>query len=75
MKKLLLQARNEGFKHFKLKAGLGLETDRKRLTFVRDTVGEDAILMVDVNQLWDVDEAIAYMKQLADLKLWCVIMI
>ena len=29
--------------------------------------------MVDVNQLWDVDEAIEYMKHLADLKLWYVI--
>ncbi len=28
--------------------------------------------MVDVNQLWDVEEAIEYMKQLADLKIWCV---
>jgi hypothetical protein len=28
--------------------------------------------MADVNQLWDVDEAIEYMKKLADLKLWYV---
>jgi L-alanine-DL-glutamate epimerase-like enolase superfamily enzyme len=40
------------------------------LGFVREVVGDDGILMVDVNQLWDVDEAIEYMKHLADLKLW-----
>ena len=63
---------DQGFRHFKLKAGLGLEADRKRLGFVREVVGDEGILMVDVNQLWDVDEAIEYMKQLADLKLWYV---
>ncbi len=69
---MLHKATKEGFKHFKLKAGLGLETDRKRLGFVREVVGEDGILMVDVNQIWDVDEAIEYMKNFADLKLWLV---
>jgi L-galactonate dehydratase len=69
---LLASARAQGFKHFKLKAGLGLETDRKRLGLVREVGGEDAVLMVDVNQIWDVDEAIEYMKQLADLKLWFI---
>ncbi|KAH8816076.1 enolase C-terminal domain-like protein [Xylogone sp. PMI_703] len=72
VQRLLLQARKQGFKHFKLKAGLGLEADRKRLGFVRETAGEDAVLMVDVNQLWDVDEAIEYMKELADFKLWFI---
>lgn len=72
VRELLKKATNEGFRHFKLKAGLGLETDRKRLGFVREVVGEEGVLMVDVNQLWDVDEAIEYMKQLADLKLWFI---
>lgn len=70
VRQLLLDATKQGFRHFKLKAGLGLETDRRRLGFVREVVGDSAVLMVDVNQLWDVDEAIAYMKQLADLKIW-----
>lgn len=65
----------QGFRYFKLKAGLGLEADRKRLGFVRDTIGRHGTLMVDVNQLWDVDEAIDYMKNLADLKLWYVAVI
>jgi len=37
---------------------------------VREVAGQDAVLMVDVNQLWDVDEAIEYMKNLAHLNLW-----
>lgn len=77
MRELLYEATKQGFKHFKLKAGLGLEVDRKRLGLVRDVVGKEGILMVDVNQLWDVDVAIEYMKQLADLKIWyiCVVII
>lgn len=72
MRELLKNAMKQGFRHFKLKAGLGIEADRKRLGFVREVVGDEGILMVDVNQLWDVDQAIEYMKQLAYLKLWCV---
>jgi L-alanine-DL-glutamate epimerase-like enolase superfamily enzyme len=51
----LKKAVDAGFRHFKLKAGLGLETDRKRLGMVRKVAGESAVLMVDVNQIWDVD--------------------
>ena len=68
VRKLIREATDQGFKHFKLKVGLGLENDRKRLGLVRETVGEGAVLYTDCNQLWDVDEAIEYMKQLADLK-------
>lgn len=51
----LQKAVQTGFKHFKLKVGQGLETDRKRLGMVRKVAGDDAVIMTDVNQLWDVD--------------------
>lgn len=70
VKALINKAVGEGFRHFKLKVGLGVEADRKRLGLVRETVGDDGVLMADVNQLWDVDEAVEYMKQLSDMKLW-----
>lgn len=73
VRELLQNAVKQGFRHFKLKAGLGVEADRRRLGFVRDAVGDEGTLMVDVNQLWDVDEAIDYMKQLVDFKLWFVL--
>ena len=72
VRQLLQEATQQGFRHFKLKAGLGLETDRKRLSLVREVAGDEAVLMVDVNQIWDVPEAIEYMKQLSDLKLWFI---
>jgi L-galactonate dehydratase len=49
VRNLLKQATDQGFKHFKLKVGLGLETDRKRLGLVREVVGEDGVLMVGLN--------------------------
>lgn len=72
VKALLREAADQGFRHFKLKAGLGIETDRKRLSLVREAAGPETVLMVDVNQVWDVDEAIEYMKHLADFKLWFI---
>ncbi|GMK54053.1 hypothetical protein CspeluHIS016_0106390 [Cutaneotrichosporon spelunceum] len=67
----LRKAVDAGFKHFKLKVGQGLEVDRKRLGMVR-RISPDAVIMTDVNQLWDVDYAIEYMPKLADLGLWFI---
>ena len=39
-------AKKAGFNHFKLKAGLGYENDRKRIELVRKEAGPGAILMV-----------------------------
>lgn len=51
----LKKAVDEGFRHFKLKVGLGYDVDRKRLGMVRKIAGPDAVIYTDVNQLWDVD--------------------
>lgn len=51
----LQDAVNAGFRHFKLKVGLGLDVDRKRLGMVRRIAGDEAVIYTDVNQLWDVD--------------------
>ncbi|KAK5168854.1 uncharacterized protein LTR77_006163 [Saxophila tyrrhenica] len=64
VRKLLREATDQGFKHFKLKVGLGQDVDRKRLGLVREAVGDEGVLMTDVNQLWDVDIAIEYMSEL-----------
>ncbi|KPI41910.1 L-galactonate dehydratase [Cyphellophora attinorum] len=68
----LKKAVTQGFKHFKIKGAQGVEADRKRLSLVREIVGPSAVLMVDVNQIWDVDEAITYMKNFSDLGLWFI---
>ncbi len=62
------QVKAVGFDSFKMKVGQDLEFDKKRLAFIRDVIGDDARLMLDANQFWGVDEAIAYMEELFRFK-------
>ena len=55
-----------GLDCFKMKVGQDLEFDMKRLSFIREVIGDDARLMVDANQVWGVDEAIAHMEALTE---------
>ena len=55
----------EGWQHFKLKVGRDLDEDVRRARIVREEIGPDRSLMLDANQVWDVDQAIAWMHQLA----------
>lgn len=32
-----------------------------------------AVLMIDANQVWDVEEAIGYVKALEEIRPWCVL--
>ena len=47
-----------GWTHFKIKVGVDLDDDVRRARIVREEIGDDRVLMVDANQVWDVDEAI-----------------
>ena len=61
----------EGWTHFKVKVGADPADDIRRVGVVRDTIGPSLTLMVDANQRWGVDEAIARMHELKDFKpLW-----
>lgn len=46
-----------GYTRFKLKIGFGAERDQANLAALRDTLGGDADLMVDVNQGWNLEQA------------------
>ena len=61
-----------GWTHFKLKVGRDLEDDKRRLTIAREEIGPDRVLMVDANQVWDVDQAIAWMRELAVYRPWWI---
>ena len=54
-----------GWERFKIKVGANFEQDQHRLQIVREEIGPDRVLMLDANQIWDVDEAIDWMKRLA----------
>ena len=62
---LCAEAVQDGFTQVKLKVGARLENDRRRLSIARATVGEDIGIALDANQVWDVGDAIAWVRELA----------
>ncbi|MEZ6121215.1 MAG: L-fuconate dehydratase [Pirellulaceae bacterium] len=60
-----------GWQHFKIKVGANLQQDLHRLDLVRSQIGDDRHLMIDANQVWDVPQAISWMKEFAKFRpLW-----
>ena len=57
-----------GWTHFKMKVGRNLNDDLRRASLIRDEIGWDRKLMMDANQVWEVSEAIRYMKELAQFR-------
>jgi L-fuconate dehydratase len=62
----------QGWTHFKQKVGGNLEEDVRRAGILREEIGEDLKLMMDANQVWDVDEAVANMRRLAEFNPWWI---
>jgi L-fuconate dehydratase len=56
----------DGFRQIKLKVGGDLADDRRRLAIARAAVGPDVRIAIDANQVWGVDEAIAWVQRLAE---------
>jgi L-fuconate dehydratase len=63
---LTRQAYAEGWRAMKMKVGGPIDDDVRRARIIREEIGPDALLMMDANQVWDVDEAIANMARLAE---------
>jgi L-fuconate dehydratase len=61
-----------GWSHFKIKVGRDLGDDLRRAALIRDEIGPDRKLMVDANQVWEVNEAIASMRELARFDPWWI---
>jgi len=68
VKQLCAAAQAEGFNAFKMKVGLGEEEDQKKANMMRELLGWDAVLMMDANSVWGVDEAIEQMAKLAKFR-------
>jgi L-fuconate dehydratase len=62
----------QGWSHFKIKVGRDLADDIRRSAIVREEIGPQRKLMMDANQVWDVDEAITSMKELARFDPWWI---
>lgn len=65
---LVREGIERGWTHFKMKVGHNLKDDLRRARLIRDEIGWDRKLMMDANQVWEVSEAIRYMKELAQFR-------
>jgi len=72
LRRLAQAAVDAGFSHVKLKVGRDLADDVRRLRIAREVLGPDRQLMIDANQVWDVDQAIEWLGQLAFAKPWFI---
>lgn len=71
LRRLLIEAVDEGYHHVKLKVGANLEDDIRRCGIAREVIGWDVNLMIDANQVWDVPVAIEWVNRLAEFRpLW-----
>jgi len=71
LRRLCQEAVDSGYRHIKLKVGADLDDDIRRLGIAREVIGWDANLMIDANQVWDVPQAIDWVRALAQFKpLW-----
>jgi L-fuconate dehydratase len=69
---LVRGAVSEGFEHVKMKVGRDVESDERRAALIRTLLGPERRLMMDANQCWGVDEAIAAMRRLAAYDPWWI---
>jgi L-fuconate dehydratase len=65
VQELARQAYADGWRAMKMKVGGDIEDDVRRAALIRAEIGPDALLMMDANQVWGVDEAIGHMSRLA----------
>jgi L-fuconate dehydratase len=72
LRKLCRDGIAQGWSHFKQKVGADLEDDMRRARIIREEIGPDRTLMMDANQVWDVDQAVTWMKQLARFNPWWI---
>jgi L-fuconate dehydratase len=64
LSRLASEAVEAGFRHIKMKVGRDLDDDIRRLRICRQAVGPDVKIMIDANQVWEVDQAIDWVKRL-----------
>jgi L-fuconate dehydratase len=63
---------DEGWHHIKMKVGKDLADDLRRAALIRQEIGPERKLMMDANQVWEIDEAIAWAKELARFDPWWI---
>ncbi|MBT1158994.1 L-fuconate dehydratase [Aminobacter anthyllidis] len=72
LRRLCQEAVDAGFNHVKLKVGRDKADDIRRLRIAREVLGPDRQLMIDANQVWEVGQAIEWVRDLAFAKPWFI---
>ena len=72
IRRLCREGMEQGWSHFKIKVGRDLADDLRRAAIIRDEIGPDRKLMMDANQVWEVQDAIANMRELARFDPWWI---
>jgi L-fuconate dehydratase len=72
VRELCRQAVAEGWKALKFKVGRDTEHDLERCRIARHELGPHRRVMIDANQVWEVDEAIARLERLAAIDPWWI---
>ena len=72
LRRLCQEAVDAGFNHVKLKVGRDKADDIRRLRIAREVLGPDRQLMIDANQVWEVGQAIDWVRDLAFAKPWFI---
>ncbi|HVS29858.1 MAG TPA: L-fuconate dehydratase [Thermoanaerobaculia bacterium] len=72
VRRLCREAIAQGWTAFKMKVGANLGDNVRRAALMREEIGHHRLLMMDANQVWDVDEAIRQMKELARFDPWWI---
>jgi L-fuconate dehydratase len=65
VRRLVRGALADGFTHLKLKVGGNIDDDVRRVSMVRELVGNEIMVSVDANQRWDIGDAIKAITRLA----------
>ena len=72
LRRLCQVAIDAGFNHVKMKVGRDKADDIRRLTIAREVLGPDRHLMIDANQVWEVNQAVQWVNDLAFCKPWFI---
>jgi L-fuconate dehydratase len=72
LRRLCREAAREGWAGVKLKVGRDRTHDLARCRMAREELAPTQRLMIDANQVWEVDEAIEYVRHLAEVDPWWI---
>jgi L-fuconate dehydratase len=72
LRQLCRESLAQGWSVFKIKVGRDLQDDLRRCRVIREEIGWDRRLLVDANQVWEVDQAVEWMRHLAEFRPWFI---